>query len=194
MVSSASFQLYTFAAWGEGADGDFTLHRISRNWDPRIANWIGAESGIRWTTAGGDYVATQSGAFVLRGGSGQSVNIDVKAATQYFINNPAQNFGLIIVNSAGVRGPFFNASESANAARRPKLTITYESNTAVERTQPASHMRVVAPERDALILGLDGRVRRSNRDDLSVSAALVVGRHNSSRVAHIVIPNGDSRP
>jgi len=158
VVSQATLSLYTFAAWGEGASGSFSVHRVTRDWDPRVANWIGAASGVRWTTEGGDFEPPTIATFSLSGASGQWATMNVRSVVQAFVANPSTNYGLLIQNTDGVRGPFFNASESGNQSRRPKLTITYESSTAV-----TGRLVPLMPWADRLtgavaVLGLDGRI------------------------------------
>ncbi len=82
----------------------------------------------RWGTPGGDFVAAASASTsVAAVGKYQWSGAGLAADVQQWVNNPASNFGWIITGNeaAGGSAKEFDTKESANAANRPVLTVTY---------------------------------------------------------------------
>jgi hypothetical protein len=115
----------TFGGLGQGApavDGDVT-------WNART---FSATTPTPWTAAGGDFDPTVSASTVvtrtlLSGyvwGSTETLVGDV----QGWIENPASNFGWMLVNAQETTPATFRAfysHETATAALRPQLSLTY---------------------------------------------------------------------
>ncbi|MGE3780686.1 MAG: PQQ-dependent sugar dehydrogenase, partial [Pirellulaceae bacterium] len=98
--------------------------------------WLHRGTGQDWTTpgargAGTDVLAGKS--FVLSGitGSGnQAVTVALDpAVVQSWIDNPATNHGVLLVNETTGAIVRIRASEHATAATRPKLSITHSQGT-----------------------------------------------------------------
>ena len=117
---------------------------------PGDATWIyNFFNTSSWTTPGGDYVTTPSAT--------QGVSINPQYVTwsspglvsdvQGWVNNPATDFGWMIVGDESTNGTsrLFVSSESPNTAYRPALTIVYDVPTI--GTQPASANHRQRPER-----------------------------------------------
>ncbi len=117
-------------------------HRVAASWSagtvnpgtggqgsaaaPGDATWLHRSSPATWTSAGGDFLGTTSGSqsvgdLGLYSWSGVGMVADVQA----WIDNPAQNFGWILIGdeSAAFTVKEFNSADSAS--NRPILTITY---------------------------------------------------------------------
>ena len=98
--------------------------------------WLHRGTGQDWAVAGAqgqgtDLIAGKS--FVLSGiqavGS-QFITVNLDAGVvQNWINNPITNNGVILVNETTGAVVRINASEQANAAIRPKLSVTYTVGT-----------------------------------------------------------------
>jgi hypothetical protein len=81
-----------------------------------------------WTTAGGDYSATNYGSFIFTNGQTSSCTVDVTALVQYWASNPALNYGMLMKLmheplASGVT--FYTRETSTMGTTKPTLTITY---------------------------------------------------------------------
>jgi len=114
-------------------------YAITREWSDQTADWTHASSGVSWTAGGAlgmPYTSTR-----IPIGTGQFKDFEMTGAVQDFVEEPANNFGVMICmvdkSSVGFR---FCSSNHADAAKRPKLTVTYEENQTATR-------RPAVPER-----------------------------------------------
>jgi hypothetical protein len=111
--------------------GSFPIYRLLRNWSGTEATWNVYATGSSWTTAGAqgagtDYFATSLGS--VTGGTGSvsiALNASGVAVVQGWVNGTISNFGLLIQNYAQIDGFDFSADDTATAANRPRLVVTY---------------------------------------------------------------------
>jgi predicted phosphodiesterase len=126
VVTSASITLRALDA------GDtYQVYRLLRSFNESQATWNNAASGSAWATAGA-LAATDRGAQVGSvGGSSGSKTITLNAAgiamVQSWIDDAANNKGIVIANTSSSGGIDFASSEYATASDRPKLSITYNT-------------------------------------------------------------------
>ncbi|MBX9737373.1 MAG: DNRLRE domain-containing protein [Phycisphaerales bacterium] len=143
VVTGASLQLYLIQGQG---DVEVTLHRTLASWGegtsaggmgrgsastPGDATWIHRFfSNQFWTTPGGDFVSTPSGSTTISTSgpfhtwSGAGVSNDL----QFWINNPAQNFGWTVRGDESTRqtAERWASGEAAGGAEFwPTLRVTY---------------------------------------------------------------------
>ncbi|MEX0330658.1 MAG: DNRLRE domain-containing protein [Puniceicoccaceae bacterium] len=147
-VESVSLEL-TMNKSGVGGR-QVTVHRLTKDWgegsSDAFANegrGISAETGdVTWThtfysdqfwaNQGGDFVASPSATISVSGSgkynwSGTSMVADVQA----WIDNPATNFGWIVIGDETQQSSKrFYSRHWSNAADRPMLTITYSAGAA----------------------------------------------------------------
>ncbi len=109
----------------------YELYVMQRAWDELTATWNQASSGNAWATAGALGIADRSSAAV---GSITASSLGLNqivlnsggiAAVQAWIDNPAENRGLIIQDYGNSNGADVSSSEASAAAQRPKLVVTY---------------------------------------------------------------------
>jgi hypothetical protein len=77
-----------------------------------------------WTTAGGDYnIATKSPAATVNGPGQYNFQLN-KAMVQAWVNNPAQNYGLLL-KAENETANYASFADKAQGTLAPKLTIYY---------------------------------------------------------------------
>lgn len=127
------------------ADATVSVHRLLAEWGEGTATssggqgaaagagdatWLFAQYNISpWTTAGGDYDGAVSAQTVV-GGSGDYFwpsTMAMVADVQGFLNDPAMNFGWMIIGneSAAQTSKRFSTREDADEALRPRLIVDY---------------------------------------------------------------------
>jgi uncharacterized repeat protein (TIGR01451 family) len=96
----------------------------------------------KWTTPGGDFVATPSASTSVNGaGSYQWTGAGLIADAQQWVNNPASNFGWILTGNetSSPTAKQFDTQANANAANRPVLTVDYNPPAAGSLSIALSH-------------------------------------------------------
>jgi len=109
----------------------YELYRVYRYWSETQATWNESQAGTPWQVAGadgsGDRGQTVRGA--VTGSATGTVTITLNSAgvsmAQAWVNDPASNFGLILLDSANTDGLVFASKEAATPSQRPRLEVTY---------------------------------------------------------------------
>ena len=144
VIEAVSLQL-TMNKSFTSAGQNVTVHALTQDWGEGASNAIGQEgrgtaaqtgdvtwvhtfySNDLWNNQGGDYTASASATMAVGGNgtytwSGAGLVADIQA----WVENPAGNFGWILVGLEGVTSAKrFHSRESTSVTSRPKLTITY---------------------------------------------------------------------
>lgn len=115
--------------WGEGdsdAPGEEGAGALA---EPGDATWVFTFfNTARWTTTGGDFDAAPL-ATTLVGAVGDYAwsSPELAADVQRWLDDPAQNFGWIVLGDEATDGTAkrFDSRENPTQAQRPRLTITY---------------------------------------------------------------------
>lgn len=132
IILSAILTVKTGTASGDEATSTFDFHRMIATWDESVT-WNSMTSGISYDNVEASSTSTGT---VTNPANGALVNIDVTADLQYWADNlgsstrgwavkPCSNEGAPPVTGC-TDGWLFDSSETATAANRPKLTVTYE--------------------------------------------------------------------
>jgi len=128
-VNSATLKLYSHYA-SSGLPTQITLYKLSKAWDPTTATWLAANAGTNWTGPGAtgtdDRASTAVASFTADAMGWYT--IDVTSAVQDWVNDPASNFGLILVGSGDVSSRHdFRSSDWLNQSERPILEASFGS-------------------------------------------------------------------
>lgn len=117
-------------AWGEGASVGFGGGGAGAPAQPGDATWLHTfYPGSFWTTPGGDFAPVPS--FTMpTPGSGPASSSDgpeTVADVQFWLDNPAQNFGWLLKSNESLPAPTSRrfTSRTAGAGAKPTLTVTY---------------------------------------------------------------------
>lgn len=109
----------------------YYLYEMKRGWVENQATWYDYRNGRQWANGGAsgsqDRGTTRLGSLeALNSGKAEIHLYDAGIAlVQSWVNNPANNRGVIIGNAEAGDGIDFNCSEASILANRPALTITY---------------------------------------------------------------------
>lgn len=126
-VTSASISLNVV----DPSTDTYELYEMKRNWSESSATWNQYATGSNWATAGAngslDRGTTVLGTITASANGAYTINLNSSgiARVQSWINNPAANYGMILMDGANANGLDFSSSEAATASQRPKLTINY---------------------------------------------------------------------
>lgn len=118
------------ADWGEGASdagepggGGTTSEPGDASWNYRFYNTL------PWAALGGDFQATPSGDRVLTGTGTYtwSSTAGMVADTQFWLDNPSQNFGWILIGNETTRSTKrLDTREHPTVSWRPRLTVQFQ--------------------------------------------------------------------
>jgi len=129
-VIASRFSLYLFGAFSPDLSkwpGDsYRIHRVTSQWVESAATWNNRASLTPWTSAGGDFDAGYEDSRVFTSFGWQTWR--ATDLTRYWMNNPSQNYGLILETSPRNGNYEFYFHSSANTidpALSPKLTVYY---------------------------------------------------------------------
>jgi hypothetical protein len=109
----------------------YEVYEMKRAWVESQATWNQYATGLPWQTAGAlgtsDRGSTALG--TLTGSTTGAHTITLNAAglalLQTWVNTPSSNRGVVISDGSNSDGTDLSSSESATAALRPQLTVTY---------------------------------------------------------------------
>ncbi|QLQ37610.1 DNRLRE domain-containing protein [Micromonospora robiginosa] len=132
--------------WGWYTEGagigqqQFQLRGLTRDFSETTSTWNSAQSGVAWTTAGGDAESTvQSTVGSLNGDPGWT-NWEAGPLVQRWIDTPSTNKGVLIrqADEAGAeQRMLFLSAEAAEPSLRPRLRVIF--------TAPNSESTYYAP-------------------------------------------------
>jgi hypothetical protein len=85
------------------------------------------------------------------------VKFNVLSGVKEFVKNPAVNFGLLVINTAGAQEIDFISSENTKSDLRPKLTVSYSAPAIIKSPVVAggapSGLKISARHRAVLMEG-----------------------------------------
>lgn len=119
-VTAASLSAYASGGSGSGA---VAAHRVTRDWT-EAATWASGDGTTAWTQAGGD-VNAQALASASFTSAGTWLAWDLTTMVDRWVKGSLPNQGVQLRAAAGVTGLQFASSDSATAAQRPKLAVTF---------------------------------------------------------------------
>jgi hypothetical protein len=115
--------------WGEGSSNANAQEGMGAPATTNDATWIHSTfPGTRWSQAGGDFVTTVSDTASVAGiGDYTWTSAQMATDVQAWVNNPAANFGWILIGNEAAPGTAkrFDTSENPTASFRPTLEITW---------------------------------------------------------------------
>jgi len=109
-----------------------TAYRLTSAWEEEKATWKLRNSGVPWTTSGGDYLPKALDSQTLKGAGNGKYTWDVTAAVQAWVEQGQENHGLVFIAEEGEGHKTISGSEYRGASNwqghrnRPQLQILYE--------------------------------------------------------------------
>jgi len=131
-ITAATLTLHTGSASSDDSITTTSLYRMLRDWG-ESSTWDGLVGGV---SANGAEAASTADGTVSPSVLGGAVVVDVRATVQAWSANPAASFGWALLPN-GTNGWRLNSSEATDPARRPKLTITYETSQTPSNQAPS---------------------------------------------------------
>jgi hypothetical protein len=110
----------------------YEFYAMNTPWVATEATWNEASAGVSWETAGGlgsldrDSTVLASVTWSSTGSKTVELGAEGIAKVQAWVNDPATNHGLMLMNATSSNGLSFDSSEGATVTNRPKITLTYE--------------------------------------------------------------------
>lgn len=101
------------------------VHRVTSPWTVSTT-WNEADTGVPWTTPGGDFGATDATASV-GGATGVTATWDVTALAQHWVDGSVANDGLLLAAPSGGNVLHFATSSAAQTSQMPYLDVTYDT-------------------------------------------------------------------
>lgn len=132
LINAASIRLYFTGASVQPPGSGIFAHRIEKFWDEGRkqggfgdgATWLFRDLAVTWDAAGGDYVAG-SVSFMPLGAPSNFHFIDITPIMQEWIDGTAQNYGVLLRSSAGVKQAEFMTGDESSQSLRPRLLVSY---------------------------------------------------------------------
>jgi hypothetical protein len=123
--------------------GGYVAFELLRDWSETEATWNQASAGQPWQVPGGNGEQDRVGHYdfladlAFRNTTSTFSFYPIGIATvQKWVNDPATNHGLIVLNSNQSDGAAVYSNRYATAAYRPKLTVVYELGSPPPVNQP----------------------------------------------------------
>jgi Tfp pilus assembly protein PilX len=171
-VQSAVLELYQHSPSASG--GTIGVRRLSSDWGEGAgagntgagANWQESDTGLAWSTPGGDYDPKSFASSVLPAGAIGWFPWDVTELVAGWVGGTSPNHGLLLVPVTPNTGAYFRSSDYSDPALHPKLTITYACECGVGCD--GGPTRVLSSPRATA--STPSRCRRGGRGSASISA------------------------
>ena len=132
-VTGASLSLYAQTRTNAGSLR-LRAYLMRRPWNEGAANWLEADTGRRWALPGANGVAVDRNAAPIAedqfAGVEQWATLDVTQAVARWVQNPNENYGLLLRGEGDGSVDYrFASAQYWDASLRPKLAITYTTGT-----------------------------------------------------------------
>ncbi len=103
VVDEATLRLY-YTGRSNGNTLTLGAHRVLLEWTDSEANRVQRQTGVNWNVAGmgsgSDYAASAEDTASITGSGGEWIELDVTAAAQAWLADPANNHGLVLLQDA----------------------------------------------------------------------------------------------
>ena len=115
----------------DASTNSYPFFALARAWSESTATWQRASTGASWQTAGAmgatDREATSLASITASAAGSVTVTLNAAglAKVQQWVDNPSQNFGVVLASSSNSNGLDFASREAATVADRPRLAITF---------------------------------------------------------------------
>jgi len=130
-VQAATLSLYWYGS-SNGNSLTVAAQRVLADWVDSQATRTLRKTGFTWSApgmaAGSDYAAAAAGTALLSGTAGKWVNLDVTAVAQQWVQNPAANYGFVLLSQAAsgsVTASICSELRWSPCVNPPRLTVTY---------------------------------------------------------------------
>jgi len=123
-INSASLDLY-FEDSSSSGSTNVHVYRLTQDWIPSTATWEIYDTGLSWTSLGGDFdplvqdsVSVTSGVFGYK-------NWNVTSLVSEWVAGTHPNYGFLLNADVGFNNATFTSSDSTIVSQHPRLNIDY---------------------------------------------------------------------
>jgi len=118
-----------------GGSAPVAVHELTQEWSDTSVTWAQATGASAWSTAGGTFDATPIDVNPAAGGSSGTDLFYLTESVQRWADESAPNHGVLLKAAAETGAPDLRwaAEESAETARRPRLTIAWTPLLGIEQ-------------------------------------------------------------
>jgi type II secretory pathway pseudopilin PulG len=176
-IISADLALYqNYTSPGSGSIG---VYRVTSSWQEGAqspggkgpgATWDLRDTGLSWTTPGGDYDVNAVAVSPPPSGVGW-VTWDISALVNDWITGTYSNNGVLLLPEASNTDAYFQSSDGANPLYHPKLTITYACECGVTACMPSPSTGPIAHWKLDETIGLTASDSEGGHDGTLVNEA-----------------------
>jgi Tfp pilus assembly protein PilX len=122
-IANATLSLHHRDGWDPNVP--VTAHRITQSWNEDAVTWNNRDSGVLWTSPGGDYDPAIVATALVGPGNNTRYEWDITRLAQGWLDGDSPNYGVLLrTEAAGIFGERFDTSDHADPARRPILTVS----------------------------------------------------------------------
>ena len=130
--SGAALHLWV-ASRSEDTEMTVRAYVLTRPWDENTATWLESETGVLWAKPGADGTdgdrEAPHGAEALIPEPGKWISLNVSEAVHRWIDDPRENYGLVLHADADTRVEYaFASSQWSRSELRPKLVLGEETD------------------------------------------------------------------
>jgi len=152
-VTQATLQLYHYSR-SNGNSLTLGAHRVLHEWVDSQVNRTQRKSGVNWAVvgmgSGSDYVAPADGTAPVASSGGAWVSLDVTDMVQAWVANPADNHGVVVLQSAASGYVLYSFCSElgwspCTATQAPKLAVWVGSNPATATPAPPTPVITATP-------------------------------------------------
>ena len=126
VVQSATLTLTAYTGFGTNTGFQpMEIYRVVAPWTEGGLTWSNRDTGVPWTTPGGDFIGNGGKPYSVSTASTTNdgpVAWDVTALVQEWVSHTSANYGLMLKSESG-NHLCFNPRESGTVALRPNLTV-----------------------------------------------------------------------
>jgi len=196
-VISAILQIYINESFG---NSNMTLkaYRVTASWTESEATWNNRTSAATWSTAGGDYFATELDSINITNQSGNYYNFTISEVARAWVNGTYSNYGIIIIAPDANSGnyTYLASSDSSIANQRPKFTIEHTGNAApiISDVSVNSSLSTPTPAGDSILFTVTWTDLESNQGQTFVCNSTNINQTGCSDTTLCNTTMGTSSP
>jgi hypothetical protein len=123
IVQSATLGLY-LQDEANGTPLSVGVHRVTTPWTVST-NWNEADTGVPWTSTGGDFAAAPDATTTVGGSTGVGATWNLTALVQGWVNGSVVNDGMLLEGAGGTNVLHFATTSAPQTSQMPYLDVTY---------------------------------------------------------------------
>jgi len=126
-IDSALMNLFLFEDNSESSSRVINVHRVTNEWTENEITWNSRQTGVAWTTEGGDYESNISANLTIPASPTDGwFTWNLTNLTKVWYNETFDNYGVVLVQDDSNNWQHkFYSDDFSNSSLRPKLVVNY---------------------------------------------------------------------